>query len=82
MQLLWFVIIGVAAGWLSGQLTKGRGFGLLGDLAVGAVGAILGGMLFGSLGLNLGSGLIGSLITATIGALLLLFVGRQIRRTA
>lgn len=68
-----FLIIGLVAGWLAGQIMKGRGFGLVGNLIVGVVGAILGGMLFGMLGLS-ASGTIGSLVTATIGAILLLYV--------
>jgi uncharacterized membrane protein YeaQ/YmgE (transglycosylase-associated protein family) len=46
MDLLWFLLIGLAAGWLAGQLTKGGGFGLVGDLIVGVIGALLGGLLF------------------------------------
>jgi uncharacterized membrane protein YeaQ/YmgE (transglycosylase-associated protein family) len=49
MAFLWFLLIGLAAGWLAGQLTKGGGFGLVGDLVVGVVGALLGGFLFGLL---------------------------------
>ena len=52
MGLLWFALIGLAAGWLAGQIMKGGGFGLVGDLVVGVVGAILGGFLFGLLGIR------------------------------
>ena len=52
MDFLWFLLIGLAAGWLAGQLTKGGGFGLIGDLVVGVIGALLGGFLFGLLGLT------------------------------
>jgi len=79
MNLLWFLIIGIAAGWLAGQLMKGGGYGLIGDLVIGVIGAFLGGWLFGALGIAAG-GLIGSLITATIGAVLLLFLVRLIKR--
>lgn len=79
MGLLWFLIIGIAAGWLAGQLMKGGGYGLIGDLVIGVIGAVLGGWLFGELGISAG-GLIGSLITATIGAVLLLFLIRLIKR--
>ena len=48
MHLLWFLIIGIAAGWLAGQLMKGGGFGLIGDLVVGVIGAFLGGWLLGA----------------------------------
>jgi uncharacterized membrane protein YeaQ/YmgE (transglycosylase-associated protein family) len=79
MHLLGFLIIGIAAGWLAGQLMKGGGFGLIGDLVVGVIGAFLGGWLLGALGIVAG-GLIGSLVTATIGAVILLFLVRLIKR--
>ena len=79
MNLLWFLIIGIAAGWLAGQLMKGGGFGLVGDLVIGVIGAFLGGWLFGALGISAG-GLIGSLVTATVGAVVLLFLIRLIKR--
>ncbi len=77
--LIWFLAIGLLAGWLAGQIMKGGGFGLLGDLIVGVIGALLGGWLFGLLGIA-SYGLFGSLITATIGAIVLLFLIRLIRR--
>ena len=72
-SLLIFLAIGAVAGWLAGTLWKGRGFGLLGNILVGIVGAILGGHLFGWLGISAG-GLIGSILLATGGAVVLLFV--------
>ncbi len=78
--LIWFILIGIAAGWLAGQLMKGGGFGLVGDLVVGVVGALLGGWVFGVMGVSAGGGLLGSLIVATIGAVLLLFLLRLIKR--
>ena len=78
MTLLWFILIGLAAGWLAGQIMKGGGFGLVGDLIVGVVGALLGGFLFGLLGISAG-GLIGSLITATVGAVVLIWLMRIVR---
>jgi uncharacterized membrane protein YeaQ/YmgE (transglycosylase-associated protein family) len=78
-HLLWFLLIGLAAGWLAGQILKGGGFGLWGDLIVGVIGALLGGFLFGLLGISAG-GLLGSLITATVGAIVLLLVLRQIKK--
>jgi uncharacterized membrane protein YeaQ/YmgE (transglycosylase-associated protein family) len=78
--LLWFLIIGAIAGWLAGQFMKGSGFGLLGDIVVGVIGAFLGGWLFGKLGIWPGGGLLGSLIVAFVGAVILLFLVRLIRR--
>jgi uncharacterized membrane protein YeaQ/YmgE (transglycosylase-associated protein family) len=80
MEFLWFILIGLAAGWLAGQLMKGGGFGLVGDIVVGVIGALLGGVLFRTFGVSAGGGLIGTLIVATIGACVLLFLLRLIKR--
>ena len=79
MDFLWFILIGLAAGWLAGQLVKGGGFGLVGDIVVGVIGALLGGFLFNAFGVSTGGGLLGSLIVATIGAVVLLFGIRLIK---
>ena len=79
MHFLWFILIGLAAGFLGGQITKGHGFGLLGNLIVGVLGAVFGGFIFGLLGLATTS-LLGSLITATVGAVALLFLIGLVRR--
>ena len=78
MDFVWFILIGIAAGWLAGQIMKGGGFGVLGDLIVGVIGALLGGFLFGLLGITAG-GLFGSLITATVGAIVLIALLRVIK---
>ena len=80
MEFIWFVLIGLAAGWLAGQLMKGGGYGHLGDLALGEMGALIGGFLFRQLGLAAGGGLIGALIVATIGAVVVLFLVRMVKR--
>ena len=77
--LVIFLAIGAVAGWLAGTLMKGGGFGLLGNIVVGIIGAIVGGFVFGLLGISAG-GLIGSIITATAGAALLLFVVRLMKQ--
>jgi uncharacterized membrane protein YeaQ/YmgE (transglycosylase-associated protein family) len=79
MDFLWFLLIGLVAGWLAGQLTKGGGFGVVGDLIVGVIGALLGGWLFGQLGITAG-GLLGALITATVGAIVFVLLLRLIKR--
>jgi len=79
MTLLWFCLIGIVAGWLAGQLMKGGGFGIVGDLVVGVLGALLGGYLFGLMGVG-SSGLVGQLVVATIGAIVLLMVIRVVKR--
>jgi uncharacterized membrane protein YeaQ/YmgE (transglycosylase-associated protein family) len=73
LDLIYFLLIGLAAGWLAGMIMKGRSFGLLGNLVIGVIGAILGGFLFRLVGLAT-IGLLGSLISATVGAIVLLFV--------
>jgi uncharacterized membrane protein YeaQ/YmgE (transglycosylase-associated protein family) len=75
-----WLIIGVVAGWLAGMLVKGGGFGLIGDIVVGVIGAFIGGWLAGVLHIHIGTGLISSIITATVGAVLLIFVLRMVRR--
>ena len=80
MSLLYFALIGIAAGFLAGQILKGRGFGLLGNLIVGVIGAIVGGWLVNFLGFSTNGGLLNSLITAVIGAVALLFVVGLIRK--
>lgn len=74
--MLWFLIIGIVAGWLAGQISRGHGFGLLGDMIVGVVGAFLGGFLFNLIGIN-AYGTIGSIIVATIGSVVLLWIMRM-----
>ena len=78
MGLLWFVIIGAIAGWLAGQFMRGHGFGLLGDIIVGVIGAFIGRYISQAAGLGLGSGLIGTLSVAFFGAIILLFIVRLI----
>ena len=80
MELLWFILIGLCAGWLAGQFMKGSGYGLAGNLIVGVIGALLGGFIFRLLGLAATS-MLGSLITATIGAIVLLALLRLVKKT-
>jgi len=78
-SLLIFLAIGALAGWLAGNFMKGGGFGLVGNIVIGVIGSILGGYVFGLLGIKAG-GLIGSIITATVGAVLLLYILRLIKK--
>ncbi len=80
MDIVLFIVIGCAAGWLAGKIMKGSGFGLLGDLIVGVIGAFIGGWLFNTLGVSIRGGIVGSLITALVGAIVLLYVLRLVRR--
>ncbi len=78
MELLWILLIGVVAGWLAGQITKGRGFGWLGNLIVGVIGSLLGSFVFGLIGIA-AYGLMGRLVMATFGAVMLLALLNFIR---
>ncbi|MBA2589111.1 MAG: GlsB/YeaQ/YmgE family stress response membrane protein [Alphaproteobacteria bacterium] len=78
--LLIWLVIGAVAGWLAGTLVKGGGFGLVGDIIVGIVGALIGGVLAGALHISIGSGIISSILTATVGAVLLILLVRMIKR--
>ena len=80
MGLLVFLIVGAIAGWLAGQIVKGGGYGLIGDIIVGIVGAYIAGFLFPMLGIALGAGIVGEIISAAIGAIILLVVIRAVKR--
>ncbi|MBX3430848.1 MAG: GlsB/YeaQ/YmgE family stress response membrane protein [Hyphomonadaceae bacterium] len=77
--LIW-VLVGAIAGWLAGLVVRGFGFGLIGNIVVGIIGAFLGGWLFGVLGLAIGAGIINAIFTAFIGAVVLLLIVRVIKR--
>jgi uncharacterized membrane protein YeaQ/YmgE (transglycosylase-associated protein family) len=80
MNFIWFLLIGAFAGFLAGMIMKGGGFGLCGDLVLGILGAIIGGWLFGVLGIYPDGGLLGSLITALVGAIVLIAIVRVLKR--
>jgi len=71
--------VGLIAGWLAGQLVDGTGFGIVGDLVIGIIGALIGDWLIPRLGLHLGVGLVAAIANATIGAIALLLVIRLLR---
>ena len=70
--LLVILVVGIVAGWLAGKIVRGDGFGLVGDAAIGIVGALVGDWLLHRLGVHFGTGIIGLVINATIGAIVLL----------
>jgi uncharacterized membrane protein YeaQ/YmgE (transglycosylase-associated protein family) len=78
MYLILQIVIGILAGWLAGRIMRGRGFGLLIDLFVGIIGSVIGGFLFGLLGLH-AAGVIGQFVTATAGAIFLLYLVRHLK---
>ncbi|HXK12419.1 MAG TPA: GlsB/YeaQ/YmgE family stress response membrane protein [Vicinamibacteria bacterium] len=79
MHLIWFLLVGLVAGWLAGKLTKGSGFGVVGDVAIGVIGAFVGGFLFRLVGISAG-GTIGSIIVATVGAVVLVVVVKALKK--
>jgi uncharacterized membrane protein YeaQ/YmgE (transglycosylase-associated protein family) len=78
--LVIWALVGAVAGWLAGIIVKGGGFGLLGDIIIGILGAFVGGWLLPRLGVYLGAGLISLVASATIGAVVLLLILRLVRR--
>jgi uncharacterized membrane protein YeaQ/YmgE (transglycosylase-associated protein family) len=80
MGVLAWIVIGLLAGWLANQILGGRSGGLLHNLAVGLVGAIVGGLIFGALHIVPEPDFIGQLISATIGAIVFLLIWRAIRK--
>lgn len=80
MDFILFIIIGCLAGFLAGKFMKGGGFGFIGNLVIGVIGGIVGGFLFGLLGIT-GTGALGSLITATVGAVALLWIIGLVKRS-
>jgi len=79
-SLLIILIVGAIAGWLAGVIMKGGGFGLLGDIVVGIIGAFVGSYVLGKLGVSLGGGMLGWIGTAVIGAVIVLALIRLVRR--
>jgi uncharacterized membrane protein YeaQ/YmgE (transglycosylase-associated protein family) len=77
--LISFLVVGLLAGWIAGQLTRGSGFGLLGNLVVGVIGAFVGGLLFWLLGLT-AHNMMGQVVTAVIGAIVALFIAAKLKR--
>jgi uncharacterized membrane protein YeaQ/YmgE (transglycosylase-associated protein family) len=78
--LVWWILVGLIAGWLAGKVMKGGGFGPLMDIIIGMVGAIIGGWVFGLLGIYSNGGLIGSILVAFVGAVILIWLVRMIKR--
>jgi uncharacterized membrane protein YeaQ/YmgE (transglycosylase-associated protein family) len=77
--LIW-IVVGAIAGWLAGLVVRGGGFGLIGNIIVGILGAFLGGWLFGAVGLVIFPGIINTILTATLGAIILLLIVRVVKR--
>jgi len=78
-SLLVILFVGLVAGWLAGKIVRGTGFGIIGDIIVGILGALVATFLFPKLGIHIGTGLVSEIIYSAIGAVILLLVVRLIR---
>jgi len=77
--ILVILFVGLVAGWLAGKIVRGAGFGILGDIAIGIVGALIASLLFPRLGIHIGYGLISEIVYSALGAIILLLVVRLVR---
>lgn len=77
--IIWWIIVGLIAGWAAGKIMKGRGYGVIADIVLGILGAIIGGWVVGLLGFG-GGGLIWSILVAILGAVILIWFTRLIKR--
>lgn len=80
--IIWWLVVGLIAGFLASVVMRGGGFGIVGDIIAGIIGAFIGGWLFGLLGISAGGGLIGSIIVAFIGACILIGILRLVSRSS
>jgi uncharacterized membrane protein YeaQ/YmgE (transglycosylase-associated protein family) len=77
--LIYWILVGLIAGWLAGQVMKGGGYGVVVDIVLGILGGIVGGFVFGLLGLHAG-GTIGQIIVAFFGAVILVWIARKLKK--
>jgi len=78
-SLLVILIVGLVAGWLAGKVVRGAGFGIIGDIIIGILGALIASLLFPKLGIRLGTGMVSEIIYSAIGAIILLLIVRLVR---
>jgi uncharacterized membrane protein YeaQ/YmgE (transglycosylase-associated protein family) len=78
--LLYWVVVGLIAGWLAGVVMKGGGYGMIADIVLGILGAIVGGWIFSMLGVGAGGGLVGGIVVAFIGAVVLVAITRALKK--
>ncbi len=78
-NLLWLILVGLAAGWITGQLVRGTGYGMIGDIILGIIGAVIGGWIFQLLGITV-YGTLGTIVMAVIGAVLFVTIVRLAKR--
>jgi uncharacterized membrane protein YeaQ/YmgE (transglycosylase-associated protein family) len=78
--LIWWILVGLIAGWAAGKIMKGSGYGPLMDIVLGIVGAVIGGLLLGLLGIH-AEGFIGSIIIAIVGAVFLIWLSHRLKKS-
>jgi uncharacterized membrane protein YeaQ/YmgE (transglycosylase-associated protein family) len=78
-SLLIILFVGLVAGWLAGKIVRGTGFGIIGDIVIGVIGALIASLVFPRLGIHLGTGLVSEIVYSAIGAIILLIVMRLVR---
>ena len=78
--MIYSILVGLIAGWLTGQVMKGGGYGVLIDIVLGLLGGIIGGWVFGSLGVWPAGGIVGSIVVSFVGAVILVGLTRMLRR--
>ena len=79
-HLLVILVVGIVAGWIAGKVVRGTGFGLIGDLLVGVIGAFIASLLFPRLGVQLGTGVVSEIVYSALGAIILLLIIGLFRR--
>ncbi len=80
LVLIWWIIVGLIAGWAAGKIMKGSGYGPLMDIVLGMVGAVVGGWIFNTLGIYPAGGIVASIVVAIVGAILLIWLSRVLKR--
>jgi uncharacterized membrane protein YeaQ/YmgE (transglycosylase-associated protein family) len=80
MGFAYWILVGLIAGWLAGQVMKGGGYGVLVDIILGILGGVVGGWVFGMLGIWPGGGIIGSILVAFVGAVILVWISRLLKK--
>jgi uncharacterized membrane protein YeaQ/YmgE (transglycosylase-associated protein family) len=79
MGFLVWIVVGLIAGWLAGQVMRGGGYGVVVDIILGLVGGVVGGWIFGLLGIWPGGGMVGSIVVAFVGAVILVGITRLLK---
>lgn len=78
-NLIWWAVVGLVAGWAAGRIMKGGGYGVVMDIVLGIIGAVVGGWLLGVLGVHAG-GFIGTILVAILGAVVLIWITRLLKK--